>query len=79
MRTEIFDISVTHEGKIYKGWVHPSDKPNENGLPKSYHVVLDDVFFGNLSDNSGQWAADEQRPQALVEEVGKVIEATYKK
>lgn len=77
MKSGIFDISVTHEGKQYKGWVNPSEKTNEKGLPKSFHVVLDDVFFGNLSNNGTHWAADEQRPQGLVSEVGKVIEEWY--
>jgi hypothetical protein len=79
METAIFDISFEHDGKKYSGWVNPSDKTNAKGLPVSFHVVLDDVSFGNVSFNGTHWAVDEQRPQALVSVVGKSIEEGYRK
>jgi hypothetical protein len=69
------DISVIVDGKEYKGWATPSDKNKEDGSPKSFHVVLNDVMFGNISHSSEKtWTVDEQRPQELVEAVGKYLE-----
>jgi len=46
---KIFDISFQSDGRQYKGWVNPSDKLNDKGLPSSFHVVLNEVSFGYLS------------------------------
>ena len=77
MEDQIFDISFSHEGTSYKGWVNPSDKLNEQGKPISFHVVLNDTSFGYLSYNSGSWQVNEQRPAALIELVGAAIEQHY--
>jgi hypothetical protein len=71
-----FDIQLHHNGTGYKGWVIPSDKKNESGSPKSYHVVLNDVFFGNLTLHNNAWEADTQRERSLVQAVGKQIAET---
>ena len=72
MEDRTFNIGFEAEGKIYKGWVTPSEKTNDN-LPVSYHVVLNGVFFGVLSNN-GNWTVNEQRPKELTMAVGKAIE-----
>jgi hypothetical protein len=77
MEDRIFDINLTHEGKAYTGWVNPSGKTHSDGLPSSFHVVLNDVFFANLSYNNGKWVADDQRPAGLIEAVGKAIESKH--
>lgn len=69
-----FDISFQHEGKSYSGWATPSPKKDEEGETKSYHVVLNEVFFGNLSFNNDQWEADTQRENGLIQATGKQIE-----
>ena len=71
---KIFDISFDHEGTTYKGWVNPSDKLNDKGAPASYHVVLNDNSFGYVSHNNSEWTVDQDRPEGLVEKVGKEIE-----
>jgi len=74
---KIFDIEVETDGTIYKGWVNPSDKLNDDSIPVSFHVVLNQTSLGRLSLNNGKWSADEQRPAALVEAAGEQIERHY--
>jgi hypothetical protein len=79
MREEkIFDISFRSGGQDYRGWVNPSDRLREDGTPSSYHVVLNSVFFANLSYADGNWVADEHRPAALVAAAGSAIESYIK-
>lgn len=75
---KIFDIEFDCEGRHYKGWVNPSDELQEDGLPVSSHVVLENVSFGYLSFNNGNWSANEERPAALVESIGTQIRNKYK-
>jgi len=79
MTTEdkIFNIAFEAADQKYTGWVNPSDKLNEDGLPASFHVVLNDVSFGYVSNNNGAWTVDEDRPATLIEHVGKAIEEKY--
>ena len=77
MDDQIFDISFSHEGTLYQGWVNPSDKLNEEGKPISFHVVLNDTSFGYLSYSGGSWKVNEQRPAMLVELAGAAIEQHY--
>lgn len=78
MEDKIFDIAFQHDGREYKGWVNPSDKLNESGNPSSYHVVLNNVSFGYLSFDNCEWAINEDRPEAMIDAVGKEIEKYYK-
>jgi hypothetical protein len=74
----IFDIEFDCEGKHYKGWVNPSDELQEDGLPVSSHVVLQNVSFGYLSYNNGTWSANQERPAVLVQVIGDQIVSKYK-
>jgi len=74
---KIFNIAFEADGMQYTGWVNPSDKVNEDGLPVSFHVVLNDTSFGYVSHNNGEWTVNEDRPPALIEKVGKAIERNY--
>jgi hypothetical protein len=79
-RTEmdnIFDIAFEAEGKEYKGWVNPSGTKHENGIPDSFHVVLNDVSLGHLSYNNGHWSINEDRPVAIVAAAGREIEKKF--
>jgi hypothetical protein len=78
MEDKIFDISFEHDEKKYTGWVNPSDKLNSEGLPTSYHVVLNNVSFGYLSFSECKWTVNEERPAALVKLAGQEIEKRYK-
>jgi hypothetical protein len=77
MEDKIFDISFEFDDKRYKGFVNPSEKVNENGLPASYHVVLNEVSFGHLSYTNCKWTINEKRPTGIVSLVGKQIEKHY--
>lgn len=74
---DIFDISFELDGTKYTGWVNPSDKLNDSGMPASFHVVLNETSFGYLSCNNQVWTMNEDRPEGLVRQVGKEIEKHY--
>jgi len=75
---KIFDIEFEYENKPYKGWVNPSEELNEDGLPISFHVVLNEVSFAYLSYDKGNWISDSQRPAGIIAEVGNKIAQKYK-
>lgn len=68
-------LSLQHGSISYNGWATPSDKHHADGYASSYHVVLNEVFFGDLSFNSGKWTISEQRPHDLVVAVGMALES----
>jgi hypothetical protein len=74
---KIFNISFEADGTKYTGWVNPSDKLNNDGLPVSFHVVLNDASFGHVSYSNNEWTVNEDRPEGLIEQVGKAIEKKY--
>lgn len=78
MNQKTFDISLEHDGIAYQGWVTPSEEARINGTPRSYHVVLNETLFGNLSKSGDQWTVDEQRPAGLVNKVGLLIQSRIK-
>lgn len=73
----MFDIAFEVDGTSYKGWVNPSEKLNDSGLPASFHVVLNDTSFGYVSYNNEEWTVNEDRPEGLTKQVGKAIEKYY--
>ncbi len=77
MEKDIFDISFAHNGIQYNGWVNPSDKKNKDGVPVSFHVVLNGESFGYLSFNNNRWAINEHRPSELVDAAGNEIAKKY--
>jgi hypothetical protein len=74
---KIFDIEFDCEGKHYTGWVNPSEELHKDGLPASFHVVLNNVSFGYVSFANGKWRSDDQRPAELVEATGNQIMQRY--
>jgi len=78
MKDNSFDIAVDANGKHYEGWATPSEHKKHDGSPKSFHVVLDGVMFGNIAHDGTAWSVDEDRPDALTEAVGQFIESAYK-
>ena len=77
MSEEFFNIEFDHDNIHYNGMITPSEKIREDGTPRSFHVVLNNVLFGNVHYNNSKWAVDEQRPDTLTEIVGKQIEQYY--
>lgn len=73
MEDNSFDIAVDAGGKHYDGWATPSAHKKEDGSPKSFHVVLNGVMFGNVSCNDTVWNVDEPRPDDLTEAVGSLL------
>ena len=79
MADNIFDIELSADGQTYRGWVNPSDKLNNKGIPVSFHVVLNDTSFGYVSYTNAEWVVNEQRSPTMVREIGKQIEEHYNK
>ena len=77
MEEHLFDIAFMHDDQLYKGWVNPSENLNKNGVPSSFHVVLNNVNFGNLSFDDCRWNINEERPRELVKLIGKQIEKHF--
>jgi hypothetical protein len=77
MEDNIFDIEFEAEGKLYKGWVHPSIKLTPEGKPVSFHVVINHTSFGYLSYKNPRWHVNEDRPPELVQIIGEQIEKHY--
>jgi len=78
MEDNTFDIQFDYNGLHYKGWVNPSKKIHD-GVPASYHVVLNDISFGHVSFTQGKWINSEDRPDELISIVGNHIEDFLKK
>jgi hypothetical protein len=78
MNHEPIDIQLDFDGVRYTGWVIPSENQHEDGWPKSFHVVLNETFFGNVSMDTGKWLVDQQRPEGMAEAVGAAIAARVK-
>ena len=78
MNEKTFNIAFDFEGIHYEGWVTPSEKTGTDGKPKSFHVILNETMFGNLSFSDDTWTVDEQRPEDLTNEVGKYIQSAWK-
>lgn len=72
MTEAYFTISFDHNGLHYEGRVSP-EKKNGDSKTISWHVVLNEIFFGYLSLTKDHWACTEWRPQELVDAVGKLI------
>jgi hypothetical protein len=75
MTQTYYSIVFDYDGIHYNGLVTPEVKAHQD-KPSSYHVVLNEVFFGYVSRNKNQWQVSEQRPDGLVQKVGKQIEQT---
>ena len=73
MTEEFFTIHFNYNHVLYDGRVTPHHIDN-NGEAASFHVVLNNVFFGYVHKQGKQWQVNEQRPEALVEIVGASIE-----
>ena len=71
-------LELDCQGIHYTGWATPSDSVHPDGYAKSYHVVLNEVFFGDLSYDHGKWIIDQQRPHELVVAVGHCLEKIVK-
>lgn len=74
MKTDIITIHFNGQGIEYKGWAQPSKERHEDGHPKHYQVVLNQLFYGNFSLHRGKWFADEPRPQELVIAIGACLD-----
>jgi hypothetical protein len=66
-------LSFSHADIIYEGWATPSDHQHPDGMASSYHVVLNETFFGDMSYQDGHWTISEQRPADLVAATGKAL------
>ena len=68
-----YTIEFFNEGLHYSGRITPEYKKGREE-PSSWHVVLNDVFFGYLHKDGGHWEVSEQRPVELTKKVGEQID-----
>ena len=68
-----YTIEFDHQGIHYTGRLTPSFKKGRDE-PASWHVVLNEVFFGHLYKDKEHWEISEQRPEGLVAIVGRLID-----
>jgi hypothetical protein len=73
MTEDFFPVSFNYHGVAYEGRVSPG-RTDEQGNPSSFHVVLNNVFFGYMSKTDRHWQVSEQRPAELAEMVGFCID-----
>jgi hypothetical protein len=78
MANKSIPLELTHQGIHYKGWATPSETTHPDGYSKSYRVVLNEVFFGDLPYNHGNWTNDQQMSHDRVVAVGHVLESIHK-
>ena|ERR1700761_5436896 len=74
MEKQIIPIEFNGRGIEYRGWAMPSNEKHDDGHPKHYKVVLNEIFFGNFWLNRGKWFADELRSPELVVAVGHCLD-----
>ena len=74
MENKIIPIHFNGGGIEYSGWATPSNERHEDGYPKHYRVVLNQVFSGNFSLNRGKWFADEPGMQEFAVQVGEFLD-----
>lgn len=72
MTESFFVIEFHHNGIDYSGRVSP-EKKGPDGLYTSWHVVLNEIFFGYMSQHAGKWECSEWRPAELIKVVGEYI------
>ena len=72
MEQDYYTIQFDHDGIHYDGRVTP-ETTSHHESPGSWHVVLNEVFFGYVSKQGAHWNVSEQRPQELVQAVGQQI------
>jgi len=68
-----YTVAFEHDSVFYNGRLTPVFKKGHD-LPSSWHVVLNEVFFGYLHKNGEHWEASEQRPHELIEKIGTLID-----
>ncbi len=68
-----YSIAFDDEDIHYTGRLTPEFKKGHE-QPSSWHVVLNEVFFGYLHKDGDQWEVSEQRPARLTEKVGQLID-----
>ncbi len=66
--TTVFDCDGIH----YSCRLTP--KPGTGERSASWHIVLNDVFFGFMHKNGGHWEVSEQRPAILTQQLGEIID-----
>ena len=71
--TVYYTTAFINDGVEYSGRITPEYKKGKEE-PSSWHVVLNDVFFGYLHKDNGHWEVTEQRPVELTKKVGDIID-----
>jgi hypothetical protein len=69
-----YTVEFDFEGVHYTGRLTPHFKDGQE-TPSSWHVVLNEVFFGWLHKTDNRWEVSEQRPAGLVAKLGGLIDS----
>lgn len=69
-----YTVEFSFESIHYTGRLTPEFKKN-SAVPSSWHIVLNEVFFGYLHKDNNHWEISEQRPAGLVEKLGSLIDS----
>ena len=68
-----YTVRFDFEDIAYTGRLTPEFKKGHDN-PSSWHIVLNEVFFGYLHKEGDQWETTEQRPAGLVQKLGSLID-----
>jgi hypothetical protein len=77
MKNYQFEIRFKINTQVYCARICPSSELKDDGLPISFHVMLNDVPFGYMAFDGDHWTVNQPRPKYLVDAVGKQIEKKY--
>lgn len=73
MERKSIRLEFHHAGGFYDGWATPSRDLHPDGDSASYRIVLNGVFFGNISFLEGIWLASERHAFELTQAVGNAL------
>lgn len=76
MERNSIPVNFRHAGMTYAGWATPIAEPGAGSDEQitTWHVVLNQLYFGYMTLQQDHWTVSTQWPQDLIEIVGKELE-----
>jgi hypothetical protein len=72
-----FPIAFRYDGKQYNGQIKPQATGLQQGLPISFQVYLNNVYFGLIRRKGVEWETDSPKCAIMVEVIGNRIYDWY--
>jgi hypothetical protein len=72
-----FPIAFRYDGKQYNGQIKPLETGLQQGLPTSFQVFLNNVYFGLIRRKGVEWETDSPKCAIMVDEIGNRIYDWY--